>query len=195
MFRPAPAVCGFPPEFCENGPNGKKWKKECGPWLVDNMAESFLRKYGLIDDDDDELAEGTEGMSLEDGKKKGEQTTKKGETVGKGDKVMPGGKVKKGGAEKRVTVEKESRNKRKFITRVIGLEHFGVNLKDASKVMKKKFSCGCAVVTPGAGKPDAIEIQGDFMDEALEMISEHKDFASVPEDKLFSKEGNKFKPY
>lgn len=159
------------------------------------MPEAFLRKYELISDEDGELAGGAEGMSLEDGVKKGEQTTKKGEVVGKGDKVMPGGKVKKGGAEKRVTVEKESRNKRKFITRVIGLEHFGVKLKDASKVMKKKFSCGCAVVSPGAGKPDAIEIQGDFQDEALEMISEHKDFESVPSDVLYVKEGNKSRPY
>jgi len=185
-------VCGFPPEFCQWGPSGKKWKKVCGPWHIANMPESFLRKYELIGDD--ELAGGAAEMSLEDGDKKGDVTTKGGGVAGKGEKVMPGGKVK-GQAQKRVTVEKENRNKRKYITRVIGLEHFGVKLTDASKIMKKKFSCGCAVTSKGAGKPDAIEIQGDFMDDALEMISVHKDFTSVPDDAIYIKEGTKCKPY
>ena len=67
-------------------------------------------------EEDDELAEGAEGMSLEDEGTEGKkpQTTKKGGEVGKGEKLMPGGKVKKM-EEKCVTVERLTRNKRKAI--------------------------------------------------------------------------------
>merc|ERR1711998_587545 len=89
-------TCGCPPEYCEF--TDKKWKNKCGPWLLENMDRGFLLEYGLVkeDEEEDELAEGAEGMSLEEGKEgKKPQTTKKGGEVGKGEKLMPGGKVKK----------------------------------------------------------------------------------------------------
>jgi len=185
-------VCGFPPEYAEF--TGKKWKKVCGPWLQGNMDREFLEKYDLLPEEGDDVAEGVAEMSLEgegaEGNATKAQTTKKGEKLQKGDKLMPGGKVKKQEAPC-VTVEKLTRNKRKFTTVVTGLEHFGVKLKDAAKVFKKKFSCGCAVVKGDAGKPDTVEIQGDFQEEALDMISEHKEFSDVPEEVLFYKEGAK----
>ena len=214
-------MCGFPPEFCLYGPSGKKWKNVCGPWHIDNMDDEHLLKYELISLDD-ELAEGAEGLSLDEKKKKGEQTTKTGEKVGKDDQLKPGGKVasqslisfpplsnknknnlkfylrkvkKGGGGAPRVTVEKLTRNKRKFTTVVTGVEAFGIDAKDASKVMKKKFSCGVAACKGDAGKPNTIEIQGDFLDDVLEMLAEHKDFKSVPEEAIYIKDGNKVKAY
>jgi len=172
--------------------------------LIENMDDEFLVKYGLKDEADakklaDSIA-GMEAASLEDEggeeqeKKKEPQTTKKGEALEKGDKLMPGGKVKKAQSTC-VTVERLSRNKRKFTTVITGLEHFEIKLKDAAKIFKKKFSCGCAEVKGKAGQSDTVEIQGDFLDEALEMIAEHKDFTSVPEEVLYIKEGTKKKAY
>jgi len=189
-------VCGFPPEYCEF--TGKNWKTACSPWLLENMDRDFLEKYELISKADEELAEGLQAASLDeadgDEKKKGEKTTKKGEAPGKGDKLMPGGKVKKKDA-KCITVERLQRNKRKFTTVITGLEHFNVKLKDAAKIFKKKFSCGCAEVKGKAGQADTVEIQGDFLDEVLEMLAESKDFDDVPEEALFIKEGAKKKSY
>jgi len=186
--------CGFPPEFCEFG--GKGWKKKCGPWLIENMPRPFLERYELVSAED-ELVEGMEAVAVEgnvttdEEASRAKQTTKKGEKLQKGDKLLPGGKVKKGGESTCVTVEKVTRNKRKFTTVVVGLEHFGVKLKDASKLFKKKFSCGCAVVKGDAGKSDSVEIQGDFQDDVLEMIAEHKDFEDVPEEVLYIKDGTR----
>jgi len=58
-----------------------------------------------------------------------------------------------------VLIQRLQRNKRKFVTVVTGLEHFGVKLKDAAQCFKKKFSCGSAVVAGECGKPDEIDIQ------------------------------------
>merc|ERR1711998_462704 len=161
------------------------------------MDREFLEKYDLLPEEGDDVAEGVAEMSLEgegaEGNATKAQTTKKGEKLQKGDKLMPGGKVKKM-EPPCVTVEKITRNKRKFTTVVTGLEHFGVKLKDASKVFKKKFSCGCAVVKGEAGKPDSIEIQGDFQDDVLDMIAEARDFEDVPEEALFIKDGTKKRP-
>ena len=47
-----------------------------------------------------------------------------------------------------------------MITTIYGLDTFGVQLKEAAKLCKKKFACGSAVVE-NPGVPDAVEIQGD----------------------------------
>lgn len=184
-------ACSLPPEYCEFV---SKKCKDCKPWLLKNMDREFLVKYKLIEEEggEEELAEGMEGASLGEGGEKLAVKTKKGEPVGKGDKLMPGGKVKKK-EPICVTVERLSRNKRKSTTVVIGLERFGVDLKAAAKVFKKKFSCGCAHVKGDAGKPDEIDIQGDFLDEVCGMLAEHKDFTDVPEEVIYIKEGSKKK--
>jgi len=164
-------VCQLPAEYCEFGPS----KKVCKEWQLENMPRAWLIQQGIIV----EAAEGEEAEALanltldgadgEKAKVKGAQTTKKGGKLKDGDKVMPGGKVKKKQAVC-ILVQRLQRNKRKFVTVVTGLEHFGVKLKDAAQAFKKKFSCGSSVVAGECGKPDEIDIQGDFVRDTIPLL-------------------------
>ncbi|BBH08267.1 Translation initiation factor SUI1 family protein [Prunus dulcis] len=71
-------------------------------------------------------------------------------------KRLPGGKIKKKERQE-VTIEKMTRNKRKCITTVKGLELFGVKLSDASKKLGKKFATGASVVK-GPTEKDQIDV-------------------------------------
>jgi translation initiation factor 1 (eIF-1/SUI1) len=44
-----------------------------------------------------------------------------------------------------IKIIKAKRGNKKFICSVIGLHHYGVNLKDAAKLMSKKFACSASV--------------------------------------------------
>jgi density-regulated protein DRP1 len=57
-----------------------------------------------------------------------------------------------------VVIERATRNKRKCVTTVIGLDQFGVKLADASKKFGKKFACG-ASVTKDASNKEQIDVQ------------------------------------
>jgi density-regulated protein DRP1 len=57
-----------------------------------------------------------------------------------------------------VVLEKNTRNKKKSITVIAGLDLFGVKLGEASKIFGKKFASGCAVVKTAEGK-EQIECQ------------------------------------
>jgi translation initiation factor 1 (eIF-1/SUI1) len=86
-----------------------------------------------------------------------------------------------------IVISRTTRNKKKFITVVTGLEKFGivmqqyvwdsltncpgVKLPDASKLFAKKFSCGCSVIKGAAGD-DEINVQGDFTDDLIDFITE-----------------------
>jgi density-regulated protein DRP1 len=61
-------------------------------------------------------------------------------------------------ARGQVLIERATRNKRKCITTVIGLDLFGVKLADASKKFGKKFACG-ASVTKDASNKEQIDVQ------------------------------------
>jgi density-regulated protein DRP1 len=63
--------------------------------------------------------------------------------------------------DKHVKIYKTKRGQKKTICFFVGLQQYGVVLKDASKIMGKKFACGASVVTdPKYG--ECIEIQGDI---------------------------------
>ena len=105
----------------------------------------------------------------------------------------------KGGGKKgdkgKVTIELSSRNKRKHLTSVRGLEAFGIDMRAAAKVFGKKarlpasthpnargharhwrrprarqFASGSAFEKGKHGQPDAIEIQGDWMHELPDFL-------------------------
>lgn len=76
---------------------------------------------------------------------------------------------KKGEKSKEVVIERNARNKRKCTTIVRGLELFGVALGDAAKQFKKKFACGCAVVTNAEQKEEVV-IQGDVVDDVADYV-------------------------
>eukprot|EP00382_Lankesteria_abbotti_P003021 CAMPEP_0113846186 /NCGR_PEP_ID=MMETSP0372-20130328/1170_1 /TAXON_ID=340204 /ORGANISM="Lankesteria abbotti" /LENGTH=323 /DNA_ID=CAMNT_0000815307 /DNA_START=47 /DNA_END=1018 /DNA_ORIENTATION=- /assembly_acc=CAM_ASM_000359 len=75
-----------------------------------------------------------------------------------------GSKSKKASKKAKVTIQSVPRAKRKAVTVIVGLEHFDVNLDAAAKVFKKDFACGASVSRGTPGKPDHVEIQGDFTD-------------------------------
>lgn len=61
-----------------------------------------------------------------------------------------------------ITIKVESRARRKNVTVISGLELFDIQLNEAAKKFAKQFSCGASVVKGSNGKPDHIDVQGDF---------------------------------
>jgi density-regulated protein len=80
------------------------------------------------------------------------------------------GKKKKPKA-KEVIITRATRQRKKAITSVEGLELFGIKLADAAKVFGKKYACGASVVTNPSLK-EQIDIQGDVQDLVPELILE-----------------------
>lgn len=78
-------------------------------------------------------------------------------------------------AEKRLEVFRSNRGKKKFVTVIVGMATFGVDLKDASKLFSKKFACSSSVTGP-----DEIVVQGDVKDDIIEFIPEK--FAEIDPD-------------
>jgi len=151
--------CGLTPDFCSYGPS---WE-ECKPWVLENFPHFYP-----------ELA----GLSIEDAKKRALEVA----GSKKGNKLLPGGKLKKDQSP-RVYVRKMTRSGRKCVTTVQGLDLFGVKLDAACKIFKKRFACGASVVASGSPNvPDEVDIQGDFEEELIEVLTEN--FPEIDEDKI-----------
>lgn len=73
------------------------------------------------------------------------------------EKKQSGGKAKKKAAQE-VLITRAVRNKKKCVTTVAGLEHFGVKLSEAAKVFGKKFASGASVTKTATGGEE-IDIQ------------------------------------
>ena len=71
-----------------------------------------------------------------------------------------------------VVIELSTRNKKKHVTSVRGLEPYGVDMTAAAKVFGKKYACGSAFQKGKNGLPDAIEIQGNYVDDLPPFIEE-----------------------
>ena len=67
---------------------------------------------------------------------------------------------------RQIIIDKNTRNKRKCVTTIFGLEGFGVKLGEAAKLFGKKFASGAAVVKSPTEK-EQIDIQGDCMDKVI----------------------------
>ncbi|KFA64485.1 hypothetical protein S40285_01040 [Stachybotrys chlorohalonatus IBT 40285] len=80
-----------------------------------------------------------------------------------------------------VTIKRIERNKKKFVTAIIGLEAFDLELKKVSKDLAKKFATGCAVTKVPSGGEEIV-LQGDVSDEVEEFILEK--YKQVPEDNI-----------
>lgn len=98
-------------------------------------------------------------------KKNADGTSAEPKRQNRGGKAL-GPKAKKQ-AEKKLEVFRSNRGKKKFVTVIIGMATFGVDLKDASKLFSKKFACSSSVT--GA---DEIVVQGDVKDEIIDLIPE-----------------------
>ncbi|KAH0706908.1 hypothetical protein KY289_011984 [Solanum tuberosum] len=126
-------VCGLPAEYCEFGSEFEK----CKPWLIQNAPDLYP---DLVKDSNlkeaDKVSDQLQSASISEG-----SSTSKKEEV----KRLPGGKIKKKDKQE-IIIEKVTRNRRKSITTIKGLEIFGVKLSDASKKLGKKFATGASVV-------------------------------------------------
>eukprot|EP00877_Chromochloris_zofingiensis_P012849 jgi/Chrzof1/7818/Cz02g37200.t1 len=84
------------------------------------------------------------------------------------EKQLPGGKVKKK-QKPQIVLETNTRNKKKCVTTIIGLEGFGIKLSEAAKAFGKKFACGASVTKSATGS-EQIDMQGDFLHQLAELI-------------------------
>lgn len=161
----------LPAEYCEYGP----LFNECKPWLAEHCPSLWLSKYNRTIEDfleaERQIAAGVEGISLKaEGK---EKTVKR-----KGKKKQEEFKSK---ANAVVTIAKSSRKGRKRLTFVTGLEDFdGVDIKDATKSLGKRFACSSSLSKTDAGKQQ-IQLQGDCVTELVDVLAE---MFSIPEDRI-----------
>lgn len=102
---------------------------------------------------------GAEGSGAAAGEAGGEQKEKKKSGGGKKVKHAP-----------HVTLTLTSRQKRKAITNVTGLEAFDVKLNEAAKLFGKKFACGSSVVKDAGNQKDEIDVQGDNIEGLRDLI-------------------------
>ncbi|EFN54758.1 hypothetical protein CHLNCDRAFT_134666 [Chlorella variabilis] len=99
---------------------------------------------------------------------------------------------KKKKSKPEVVLERNTRNKKKCITTISGLDMFGVKLGEASKLFGKKFASGASVVKNAEGK-EHIDVQGDCLDQAAELII--KQYKEVTKQDIYYIESKKKERY
>jgi len=145
-----------------------------GYWSIIQIFTQIWNEEGNEDENKEAKSSG----------KRGGKGLVKPETTDNEVKLLPGGKVKK--KEKpTIHISRVQRNKRKYVTIIVGLEKFGVKLPEAAKLFAKKFSCGSSVVKSPGGE-DEIDVQGDFTDDIVDFVMEKWD---VPEDSIICDDG------
>ncbi|KAN0008983.1 hypothetical protein ACTFIU_008870 [Dictyostelium citrinum] len=198
-------ICSLPTEYCEYGPSAKQCLKENGPHPNNNKnsaagtdssntttsdnttttttttnktenAEEKLKDLKIVDD--------SKEVSHVDAGKSG--STEAGSEEKEKEKVSK----KKKEVKPQIIIEVNQRNKRKHVTKITGLELYGIKLSDAAKVMAKKFSCGCSVVKSTSNpNSEDIDIQGDFGEEVVDLIEEK--YPTVPLSEIYFLEDKK----
>jgi len=152
----------------------------------EKLFVALVRKYGpepedpyyLESDDDEDDTHGVEGgigdLSLSEKKKRRGAAAKKSTLV-----------------DTRIVIQKVSRNKRKAVTIIVGMDTVpDIKLKEVAKAFSKRFAGSSSVKDTPAGKKDII-IQGDHMDEVAKMIV---DKFKVPADSVFLDIDGEFVP-
>ncbi|PHJ16087.1 translation initiation factor sui1 protein [Cystoisospora suis] len=164
------AVCGMPPDFCEFG---DRWS-ECKRWIEKHHPDllPFACPPGTVNeevkstgtgDTDKELAERMLKLGVENSQGSGREGQDEGKKSG-------GGGKKKVEKSAKVTIQRQSRAKRKTATVITGLDLFGVKLDKAAKLFSKQYACGASVAKNVPGQPPQIEVQGDVEEEIAELI-------------------------
>nr|XP_043624319.1 translation machinery-associated protein 22 [Erigeron canadensis] len=178
-------VCGLPAEYCEFGPDFEK----CKPWLIQFAPQIYP---DLIKDSNEKEVDGVSAQLQSSSISDVTSASAAGSSAPKQEPVkrLPGGKVKKK-EKQEVIIEKVTRNKRKSITTLKGLDLFGVKLSDASKKLGKKFATGASVVK-GPTEKDQIDVQGDIAYDIVEFITHT--WPDVPETAIFFIEDGKKVP-
>ncbi|KAF2481753.1 translation initiation factor SUI1 [Neohortaea acidophila] len=174
--RPAKSVvycgqCSLPPEYCEYGGTTQR----CADWLLKHHPDLHAKLYS----EEAQAAALTQNLSSlsVDAQKRAEKDAQK--------KAAKASAAESREAEKRasskVTIKRVERNKRKYVTEVSGLEHFGLDLKKIAKEFGKKFATGSSVTkTPSGG--EEITVQGDVSDDIFDWLGEHHE--EIPEENI-----------
>ena len=151
----------------------------------DKLFMALVKKYGPEpedpfyanddDDDNDDLADEIGELSVKDKKKRRGASAKKSSAV-----------------DTRVIIQKISRNRKKAVTSIIGMDTVpDIKLKDVSKACSKRFAGSSSVKDLPTGKKEII-IQGDHMDDAAAMIV---DKFKVPAESVFLDIDGEFVPF
>ena len=90
-----------------------------------------------------------------------------------------------------IKVTKFKRGGKKMVTQISGLDSFGINLKDFSKKLGKKFACGNAIVKDEVTDEQVVQLLGEIDEDDLMEIIE-KDYPDLAVAKFkFESGGNK----
>lgn len=76
---------------------------------------------------------------------------------------------------------------------IVGLENYGVPLKDMAKIMGKKFACGSAYVPDDEKHGECIQVQGDISKRFFEMVGADLEKYKITEDRVKFEEVKKKK--
>ncbi|KAF2146504.1 uncharacterized protein K452DRAFT_282679 [Aplosporella prunicola CBS 121167] len=169
-------VCSLPPEYCEFGGTTKK----CEEWLSSTHPDMHAKLYSQ-----DTIEANLSSLSLE-AQQRAEKDAKK--KAAKAESAAQ--KAEELKASSTVTIKRIERNKRKYVTAIIGLEAFGLELKKVSKDLGKKFATGASVTKLPSGGEE-ITLQGDLSDDVYDFLIEKYD--EVPEDNVECVEDKKNK--
>ncbi|KAL7785580.1 translation initiation factor SUI1 [Trichoderma ceciliae] len=160
-------VCTLPPEYCEYGGTVKK----CQEWLEKHHPPMYERIWSP-----EALEAAASSLSIDAQKRAAKDAQKK---AAKAEAAEQKQATKL--ATSVVTIKRIERNKKKFVTAVIGLEAFGLDLKKVAKDFGKKFATGSSVTKLPSGGEEIV-VQGDVSDELEEFILEK--YKDVPEDNI-----------
>ncbi|GBG33774.1 Translation machinery-associated protein 22 [Hondaea fermentalgiana] len=173
-------VDGMPPEYCEYLPTFKAalpWLEERFPdlQLTTKKGKTVAEVAAQIRADGGELGDAASAVAAS--KKRG--------GAGMPNKQHASGA---GGQDKTVTIERSQRQRRKFVTSVVGLDAYDIKLKDAAKKLGRRFACGSTVNKLPNGK-QSIDIQGDYIYDMPDLILEY--FPSVDKSSIVLIDGGK----
>ncbi|KAL7921715.1 translation initiation factor SUI1 [Trichoderma austrokoningii] len=160
-------VCTLPPEYCEYGGTVRK----CQEWLEKHHPDMYARIWSP-----EALEAATAALSV-DAQKRAAKDAQKKAAKAEAAEQKQASKL----ASSVVTIKRIERNKKKFVTAVIGLEAFGLDLKKVAKDFGKKFATGSSVTKLPSGGEEIV-VQGDVSDELEEFILEK--YKDVPEDNI-----------
>eukprot|EP01138_Halocafeteria_seosinensis_P002311 gb/GECG01002367.1/.p1 GENE.gb/GECG01002367.1/~~gb/GECG01002367.1/.p1 ORF type:complete len:218 (+),score=54.35 gb/GECG01002367.1/:1-654(+) len=184
-------IDGLPPEYSLYGPKAKQcipWLKENAPEVLEEFDQETLDKLSKATISDDTgaavsaevsgegSAEGAAGGASEEATEAKKKSSKK-------------SKSKKGADEEgpEILIKREQRKAKKYMTSVIGLDGFGIRLKDASKAFSKKFAASSSVNSLQTGEK-CVDVQGDVAFDVPEFLV---DTYEIPAEKIFMLEKNK----
>lgn len=153
----------------------------------ESLFKALAKKYGPEPDDPYYNDSDSEGEENDDG-----QPNMAGLAISNQKKRRGAAARKVNKVDTRVVIQKVSRNKRKAVTVVIGMDTVpDIKLKDVAKDFSKRFAGSSSVKDVQGGKKEII-IQGDHMDDVAAMVV--KKF-KVPAQSVFLDIDGEFVPF